>query len=60
MLSIVKLWTDVCVYIYMRVCGRVLCVCVKNQAYMDVCVHVGRYVRDLHAVNVFVMFCLET
>ena len=49
-------------YIYMCVCVGVCCVCVKNQAYMDVCVcvHVGRYVRDLHAVNAFVMFCLET
>ena len=62
MLSIVKLWTDVCVYIYiyMCVCGRVLCVCEESGIYGCVCVHVGRYVRDLHAVNAFVMFCLET
>ena len=29
---------DRCMCIYVCVCGPVLCVCVKNQAYMDVCV----------------------
>ena len=60
MLSIVKLWTDVCVYIYVCVWACVVCVWRIRHIWMCVCVHVGRYVRDLHAVNAFVMFCLET